>query len=459
MIGSCLAEFVRRGAQQLEADDPELFDLIDHEFHRQNTTLSMVASCSPADPSALACEGSFLSNVTAEGYPGARYHAGCQYVDQIEQLAIDRATRAFKARYANVQPHSATTANLTVLSRLLEPHDAILGMDLDAGGHLTHGAQGSFSGQYFDAACYGLTDSGVIDYQQVDRLAHQHRPKLIICGTTAYPRAIDFASLREIADSVGAWLLADITHIAGLVIAGEHASPIDHAHITTTCTHKQLYGPRGGVILLGKDWETPGPGNVPLFKLMQSGVFPFFQGAPNVNAVAAKARVLAMAMTPGFTALARRIVANSRAMAARLQDRGVRVVGGGTDNHIVLVDVLSTFGVTGIVAQQALEECGIVVNKNRIPADRKPTSIASGIRIGTNNVAARGLDAQAMEECADLVCQVLNAIEAVDDRLYALAPAKQAECRDTVAHLCQRFPLPGYADCSETGPARLPGPR
>jgi glycine hydroxymethyltransferase len=445
MTSSPLADFARRGAEQLHAEDPELYDLISREFHRQNTTLSMVASCSPADPSALACEGSFLSNVTAEGYPGARYHAGCQYVDQIEQLAIDRAKRAFRAQYANVQPHSATTANQTVMSKLLRPDDPILGMDLDAGGHLTHGAPASFSGQYFRAAAYGLTDAGQIDYEQVDRLAREHRPKLIICGTTAYPRAIDFARLRAIADRVGAWLLADITHIAGLVIAGEHGSPIDHAHITTTCTHKQLYGPRGGLILLGRDCNTPGPGNVPLSSLMQSAVFPFFQGAPLVNAIAAKARVLAMAMTPSFTSLARRIVANSRAMAAALQDRGVAVVGGGSDNHIVLADVLSTFGVTGIVAQQALEQCGIIVNKNRIPGDQKPAFVASGIRIGTNSLAARGLDESAMRECADLLCRVLTAIESIDDRKYTLAKARHAEFTEVVADLCRRFPLPGYA--------------
>jgi len=387
----------------------------------------------------------FASNVTAEGYPGARYHAGCRHVDELEQLAIDRAKQAFNAQYANVQPHSASTANQTVMAKLLQPHDTILGMELDAGGHLTHGSKASISGQYFNAIGYGVTPEGHINYAQVEALARTHKPKLIICGTTAYPRVVDFARFREIADKVGAWLLADITHIAGLVIAGEHPSSIDHAHVTTTCTHKQLYGPRGGLILMGRDWQTLGPGDVPLHKLMQSGVFPFFQGAPLVNKIVAKARVLAMVMTPEFKALATRIVSSSRILAAALMKRHVAVVSGGSDNHIVVANVLSSFGVTGIVAQKALEECGIIVNKNRIPGDQKPIFVSSGIRLGTNSVAARGLDAGAMDECADLICRILSEVRSTGDREYELADEKKQAFGQQVRDICRRFPIPGYS--------------
>lgn len=451
MNDGTLEEFYRQALEALKRDDPKLYGLLEEEYQRQTETLALVASCCPTDPSVLACEGSFASNVTAEGYPGARYHAGCTLVDRFEALAIERAKRAFKARYANVQPHSATTANQTVMTKLLRPGDTILGMELDAGGHLTHGARVSISGQYFRAVGYGLTPDGRIDYAQVEELARRHRPKLIICGTTAYPRRIDFERFRAIADEVGAYLLADISHLSALVIAGEHPSPIDAAHVTTTCTHKQLYGPRGGLILLGKDGDTPGPNGAPLHKLIETGVFPFFQGAPIVNKIVAKARALAAAMTPEFRALARRIVRLSQALAAALTARGVRVVAGGTDNHIVLVDVLGTFGLTGIVAQQALEACGITVNKNRIPGDRKPAFVASGIRIGSNTAAVRGFGPPEMDHSADLICRVLRGVTPRDDRRYDLDPALRDAVREEVRALCRRFPIRGYP--VETTPA------
>lgn len=442
---SDLSDFAREGVDRLEQVDPALFGMLQREYERQIDTLALVASCSPEDPSVLACEGMFASNVTAEGYPGRRYHAGCRHVDEFEQLAIDRAKAAFGARYANVQPHTATTANQIVMTSLLDAGDTIIGMDLDAGGHLTHGSKASLSGNYFTSYGYGIRPDGQIDYEQAEALAIEHKPKLIVCGTTAYPRVIDWARFRAIADKVGAWLLADITHIAGLVIAGEHPNSIDHAHVTTTCTHKQLYGPRGGLILLGKDAEMVVPDKgVTLEKLMGKGVFPWFQGAPIVNKIVAKARALGMAMTPAFTERMKRIVQLSRGLVAAFEERGVRVVAGGSDNHIVLIDVLSTFDVTGIVAQKALEECGIIVNKNRIAGDTKSIFVSSGVRIGTNSLAARGFTAADMPGIADLICRILEAVEATDDRDYSIDPAARDAFADEARSLARRYPIPGY---------------
>lgn len=448
---SGLEDFARGAVERLEREDPDLYRMLEGEFERQNDTLALVASCSPTDPSVLACEGMFASNVTAEGYPGKRYHAGCRFVDQFEQLAIDRAKAAFKARYANVQPHTATTANQTVMTSLLDAGDTILGMELDAGGHLTHGSKASLSGNYFKSYGYGIKPDGQIDYEQAEALAEAHRPKLIVCGTTAYPRVIDWARFRAIADRVGAWLLADITHIAGLVIAGEHPNSIDHAHITTTCTHKQLYGPRGGLILLGRDAETVVPGkDVTLERLMQKSVFPWFQGAPIVNKIVAKARALGMAMTPEFSARMKRILELSRALAAAFQERGVHVVAGGSDNHIVLIDVLSTFDVTGIVAQKALETCGIIVNKNRIPGDEKSIFVSSGVRIGTNSLAARGFAPSDMKQVADLIFRILETVDATDDRAFQLSDAdREAFTRETI-DWTRRYPIPDYRDTSSS---------
>ncbi len=440
-----LFDFAERSVELLRQEDPALYDLVEEEYRRQQRTLAMVASCSPAHPSVLFCEGSFTSNVTAEGYPKARYHAGCQYVDQFEQLAIDRAKAAFDAEYANVQPHSASTANQIVMGSLLAPGDTLMGLDLDCGGHLSHGSKVNVSGKFYNAISYGLDESGFIDFDQVARLAQEHRPKLIICGTTAYPRVLDWSRFREIADDVGAILLADVTHIAGLIIAGEHPNPIDVAHITTTCTHKQLYGPRGGLILMGKDKDFVLPdGKTTLADAMQRGVFPFMQGAPIVNSIVAKARALGRSMTPEFTLLAKRIVTLARSFADALMKREARVMSGGTDNHIVVVDVLTSFGVTGIIAEGALQDCGIIVNKNRIPGDTKSVRVTSGIRIGTNGLAARAFTAAEMDRCADLVARILGAVEARGSRKYALDEARSAAFREEVENLCARFPIAGY---------------
>ncbi|MCA2218365.1 serine hydroxymethyltransferase [Jidongwangia harbinensis] len=439
-----LTELLQDGAGRLGREDPELYSALRAEHDRQLRSLVMVASSSVVDPTVLACQASTAVNVTAEGYPGNRYHAGCAQVDLIEQLAIDRARAAFGATYANVQPHSASVANHTVLGRLLRPGDTVLGMRLHEGGHLTHGAPAGFSGQYFRPVGYGLDADGLIDYAEVRRVARAERPQLIICGATAYSRTVDFARFRRIADEVGALLLADISHIAGLVVTGRHANPVDHAHVTTACTHKQLYGPRGGLILLGRDHDMVGPdGRTTLRDLMQRAVFPFFQGAPAVNAIAAKARALALARTPEFAATTERIVADARALADALGRRGYRVVSGGTDNHIVLVD-LGGHGLSGLNAERALESAQIVVNKNHVPGDTRPATVTSGLRLGTNTLALRGAVPADMEICAELTDRVLRATREIDDRRHELDPATRDAVRDEVERLCRSWPIPRY---------------
>jgi glycine hydroxymethyltransferase len=439
-----LADFASRGFELLREEDRSLYDLLEREHDRQARTLAMVAASSIADPSVIACEATVTANVTTEGYPGARFHAGCQFVDEIERLAVERARAAFGARYANVQPHSGSSANEVVMFSLLRPGDAILGLDLNCGGHLTHGASTSVSGQYFQSRTYGLDARGFIDYEGARRVADEHRARLIVTGASAYPRIIDFRRFREIADEVGAYLLADISHIAGLVAAGEHPSPIDHAHFTTTSTYKQLYGPRGGLILIGRDADRVGPdGKRTLAELVQKAVFPFFQGTPGLNAIAAKARALGLVQTPGFRSLARRIVTSARALAEWFDDRDYHVLTGGTDTHMVFIDVASS-GITGVVAERALEECDIIVNKNRIPGDTRPPTVTSGMRLGTNSLAARGLTADDMPRCAALVDRVMRSLEVSGPSSYHLPADVRAEVREEVARICREFPLPRY---------------
>lgn len=442
--GAPTRELLATGVDRLGSEDPELLGLLDREISRQASTLSMVASSSVVDPSVLACQASAAVNVTAEGYPGRRYHAGCSVIDEVEALAVERAKAAFGARYVNVQPHTATTANHTVLSALLSPGDTLLGMELTQGGHLTHGSPAAFSGQYFHAVGYGLDEHGLIDYCQVAELAARHRPKVIICGATAYSRRIDFARFRAIADSVGAYLMADISHTAGLVAAGLHPSPIDHAHITTTCTHKQLFGPRGGLIMCGRDADAPAPrGSGTLADYLERAVFPFSQGAPVLNAIAAKARALARVRTAEFRALAERIMADARALADLLAARGYRVVSGGTDNHIVLLDLTAT-GMSGLVAERALDECHITVNKNRVPGDRRSAFVTSGLRLGTNSLARRGMTPADMMTCADLLDEVLCAVRPLGDKEYELSAVTRDRVIGEVARVCERHPLPCY---------------
>ena len=440
-----LASLARRGFELLQQQDPQLYDLLEAENRRQGEVLAMVAASSVADPSVLVCEGTATINVTTEGYPGARFHAGCEVVDAIERLAVERARAAFGAAYANVQPHSGSSANAILLFSLLQPGDTLLGLDLDCGGHLTHGSPASVSGRYFDAVAYGLTPEGLIDYDQVEELALRHRPRLIICGASAYPRCIDFARFRDIAERSGAWLLADISHIAGLVAAGVHPSPVDHAHFTTTSTYKQLYGPRGGLILMGRDHDTPGPdGKTPLSRLVQRGVFPYFQGTPNLAAIAAKARALDKVDSEGFRRLAGRIVADATTLADILRDKGYQVLTGGTDNHIVLIDILASRGITGVVAEKALESCNIIINKNRIAGDRKSALVTSGIRLGTNSLALRGMGEAEMHRCAELMDRVLSAVQAHGERDYRLDAGIRESVAADVRALCVQHPLPDY---------------
>ncbi|MFE5027988.1 serine hydroxymethyltransferase [Streptomyces sp. NPDC056656] len=441
---------LRRGADLLHRADPALAAILDAEVGYQAGTLAMIASASAADPSVLAAAGAALSNVTAEGYPGARYHPGAVHFDAVERLAVERAKEAFSAQYANVQPHSCSSANFSVLSALIPVGGVLLGLDLDAGGHLTHGSSASVTGRHFRAVHYGLDEHGYIDYASVAELARAHRPTVMVAGASAYPRVIDFARFRAIADSVGAYLLADISHIAGLVVTGEHPSPIDHAHVTTTSTYKQLGGPRGGLILIGREHRTPGPdGRTPLSRVMQQAVFPRSQGTPNPAAIAAKARALDLVTTPEFKDTARRIVENAGALAAAFTTAGHRVLTGGTDNHMVLLSVLHR-GLTGVIAERALEECGILANRNRIPGDTKPPLVAGGLRLGTNLLAQRGMGPAEMAECANLVDTVLDATTPDDDTSYRLDPQTRRYVRGEVDELCARFPLP-FADDEPAG--------
>ncbi len=442
--GTAFEGAVRNGMESLRHDDPALYGMLERECERQGESLTLVASCSPVPTGVLACLGTTVVNVTAEGYPGNRYHAGCVHVDEIEQLAIDRARQLFSASYANVQPHSASVANDLVIAALLRPGDRLLGMDLKQGGHLTHGSPASISGTYYDAYRYGVDATGLIDYDQVLRVARECRPKLIICGATAYPRTVDFARFRVIADEVDALLLADISHVAGLVAAGLHPNAVDHAHITTTCTHKQLFGPRGGLILLGRDHEMAIPGRkLTLAEHLQRSVFPFFQGAPAMNAIAAKAFAFSWCATDDYRRLAGLIAEDARALAAEFGRLGYDVVSGGTDNHIVLLD-LRRQGLTGAIAQAALEECAIVVNKNPVPGDPQPPAVSSGLRLGSNTIAARGAGPTEMKYCAELVDQVLRAVRPVDGRRYLLDPPLRERVRSGVYAFTRAWPIPGY---------------
>jgi len=442
--GSSVSILAQEGLQRLIRDDAGLYELMLMEHRRQLRTLSLVASASVADPSVLLCHASAIGNLTTEGYPGNRFHTGCTVADEIERLAIARARQAFRAAYANVQPHSGTSANQIVMVSLLEPGDAILGMDLKSGGHLTHGSKVSYSGRYFNSIGYGVDREGFLDYQEVERLAKEHRPRMIVCGASAYPRTIDFERFRAIADEVGALLLADISHIAGLVATGEHPSPIDHAHLVTTSTYKQLFGPRGGLILIGKEHALPSPrGKGTLEQAIQAGVFPFFQGTPNLDAVLGKARALHRVCSPQFKELCRAIVSNAQEIATCLASLGYRVLTGGTDNHTVLVSLLEK-GLTGRVAEKVLEECGLLVNRNLISADSKPASICSGIRIGTNTLAARGMRLKEMRRCAALLDRVITSTRVHSDTEGELPEETKSFIRREVEGLCEEFPLPGY---------------
>ncbi|MBJ7223901.1 MULTISPECIES: serine hydroxymethyltransferase [unclassified Brenneria] len=436
-------ELLGKGQIDLQTEDPELATILDTEVMRQHRTLSLVASCCAVEPRTLAASASALVNVTAEGTPGRRYHAGCENVDLVESLAIKRAEELFGAQYAGVQSHSASSANYQVLSALLKPGDTLLGMSLDYGGHLTHGSPVTFSGTYYKAIGYGTTTEGVIDYEEVRKLAHAHHPRIIICGATAYSRIVDFERFREIADEVGAILLADISHIAGLVATGRHPSPINAAHVTTTCTHKQLAGPRGGLIMSGRDADEFVPGRKVTFsRILEQAVFPKMQGAPAVNMMAAKAAAFGYAMSPEFDAYMGRIRITADAIVNAFHSKDYEVIGGRSENHTILIRLSG--GMTGSIAESALEQCGIVVNKNRVPGETRSSFVTSGLRIGTGSLAQRHFDEHGCHQVVDLVCRILKAVEPTGEQEFSLASALREQFRSESAALCAAYPLINY---------------
>jgi glycine hydroxymethyltransferase len=404
----------------VEAADPAIADIVRREVERQNTTIQLIASENFTSPAVLAVQGSVLTNKYSEGYPAKRYYGGNLVVDEAEELARTRACELFGAEHANVQPHSGANANMAVYFALLDPGDTVLGMRLDQGGHLTHGSPVNFSGKLYRFVGYGVDDeTETLDYEAIAALARAERPKLIVAGATAYPREIDFAAFRAIADEVGAMLMADAAHIAGLIAGGAHPNPVPHADVVTFTTHKTLRGPRAGTILCREEYAAT----------IDKAVFPGLQGGPLMHVVAAKAVAFHLAAQPDFREYAAQIVHNARALAAGLADEGFRIVSGGTDNHLLLVD-LRPFGVTGKVAQEALDLAGITCNKNAIPNDPEKPFVTSGLRLGTASVTTAGMGEPEMVEIASLIARVLRAPDDAGVR---------AEVLDTANRLCSKF--------------------
>jgi glycine hydroxymethyltransferase len=408
--------------------DPEIFAAIAHELGRQQDQIELIASENIVSRAVLEAQGSVLTNKYAEGYPARRYYGGCEFVDVAEALAIERAKRLFGCAFANVQPHSGAQANQGVVLALCKPGDTIMGMSLAAGGHLTHGAPPNLSGKWFNAVQYGVRrEDARIDFDEVERLALQHRPRLIICGGSAYPRVIDFARFRAIADAVGAHLMVDMAHFAGLVAGGAHPSPLPHAHVVTTTTHKTLRGPRGGMIL-ANDEE--------IGKKINAAMFPGLQGGPLMHVIAAKAVAFGEALQPSFRDYARHVVANAQALAGLLADNGLAIVSGGTDTHLMLVD-LRPKGLTGKAAEASLERAGITCNKNGIPFDPEKPTITSGVRLGTPAATTRGFGLAEVRLVGELIVEVLDGLSAhADDN-----GAAERRVRAEVAALCRRFPI------------------
>ena len=414
--------------------DPEIAALIDNEARRQRDGLELIASENYVSRAVLEAQGSILTNKYAEGLPGKRYYGGCEYVDVVEQIAINRALELFGAQAVNVQPHSGAQANIAVFTALLKPGDTILGMRLDQGGHLTHGSPVNFSGKWYNVHFYGVdSESGRIDYDDLAAKAREVKPKLITSGASAYPRIIDFKRMREIADEVGALLMADIAHIAGLVAAGEHPTPVGHAQIVTSTTHKTLRGPRGGIIMSDAEYAKP----------LNSSVFPGTQGGPLMHVISAKAVAFGEALRPEFKTYAAQIRANAKALAEGLLARDFKLISGGTDNHLMLIDLMP-LGITGVQAQNALDHAGITTNKNAIPNDTQPPTKTSGLRVGTPAVTTRGMKEAEMARVASWIADVLTDIGNTD---------KQARIAAEVRDMCADFPVPGmelYAE-SVTG--------
>ena len=423
----------------LKQFDPDLFNAMEKELGREKYQLEMIASENIVSKNVLDAQGSVLTNKYAEGYPGKRYYGGCEYVDVVENLAIERAKKLFDCEYVNVQPHSGSQANMGVYLSVLKPGDKILGMSLAHGGHLTHGATVNFSGKVFKSVTYGVSkETGYIDYDELEAIAKKEKPQIIVAGASAYPRVIDFKRFREIADSVGAYLMVDMAHIAGLVAAGVHPSPVPYAHFVTTTTHKTLRGPRGGMILMGKDFENkmgivaPKSGRVKMMsEIINSTVFPGIQGGPLMHVIAGKAVAFKEALEPSFKDYQNQVVKNSQALAKKLQEYGFDLFSGGTDNHLMLIN-LNNKGVTGKQAEEALDKAGITVNKNGIPFDTQPPTVTGGLRVGTAALTTRGMKEAEMETIANWMSQIISDIDNV---------SLQQEIRNEVKVLCEKFPI------------------
>ena len=423
----------------LKTSDPELYNILLKEVVREDTTLELIASENFVSYPVLEMAGGVMTNKYAEGYPGNRYYGGCEFVDQAENIAKDRANKLFGVQYSNVQPHSGSQANMAVLMTYLNPGDTILGLDLAHGGHLTHGSKVNFSGKLYNSIFYQVDKgSGLVNFNEVLKLAREHKPKLIICGGSAYPRFIEFPEFKQIADEVGAFLMADIAHPSGLVAAGIHPSPVPYCNVITTTTHKTLRGPRGGMIMMGKDdlnpWDITAPksGRVKnISELLDNSVMPGVQGGPLMHIIAAKAVAFGEALLPEFKVYAQQIVANAKEMADEFLKRDYKLVSGGTDTHVVLID-LTNKGITGKVAEKSLEKAGIAVNKNMVPFDEKSPFITSGIRIGTPAITTRGMGKDDMKKIVSLIDIVIK--NSNDDD-------KVASVKAEVNELCKFFPL------------------
>lgn len=406
----------------IKSQDPQVQEVIDKELERQNNNIELIASENFVSPAVLEAQGSILTNKYAEGYPGKRYYGGCEHVDVVENLARDRAKEIFGAEHANVQPHSGSQANMAVYFSVLEHGDKVLGMDLSHGGHLTHGSPVNFSGKLFNFLSYGVEkDTETIDYDKVMEIAKKEQPKMIVAGGSAYVKTLDFKKFREIADAVGAYLLVDMAHIAGLVAAGLHPNPVPHADFVTSTTHKTLRGPRGGLILTTAEHA----------KAVDKNIFPGIQGGPLMHVIGAKAVAFGEAMQPEFKAYQQHVLDNAKALAESLADGGLRIVSGMTDNHLVLVDV-KTFGLTGKVAEEALDEVGITVNKNTIPFDEASPFVTSGIRLGTPAMTTRGFTTEDMTEVGQIIVETLTRVKN-EEKLDGIA--------DKVTKLTGKYPL------------------
>ena len=405
---------------EIQNTDPEIADAIKAEMERQNSHIELIASENWVSKAVMAAMGSPLTNKYAEGYPGKRYYGGCQCVDVVEELARERAKKLFGCEYVNVQPHSGAQANMAVMFAMLEPGDKIMGMNLDHGGHLTHGSPVNLSGKYFDVAHYGVNEDGVIDYDEVLRIAKEHKPKLIVAGASAYARTIDFKRFREIADEVGAYLMVDIAHIAGLVETGLHPSPIPYAHVTTTTTHKTLRGPRGGMIMCSEEMNKKFNFN--------KAVFPGIQGGPLMHVIAAKAVCFKEALQPEYKTYMEQVVKNAKALCHGLQSRGVKIVSGDTDNHLMLVDLSGT-DISGKELEKRLDDAHVTANKNTIPNDPRSPFVTSGVRLGTPAVTTRGMKEEDMDKIAEIIAMVIESEDNVE------------KAKAMVAELTAKYPL------------------